>query len=427
MNIVIIGNSAASTAAIEAIRQHNQQCSIIQISDETHPLYSRCLLSYYLAGTINKEKLLFRETNFQTTMNVNLYAGYRAVELNTNRQKIACDSGETFDYDKLLIATGASAKLPNNIPKDVDGIFVLHTINDAEEIKDKVQNANTAVVLGGGLIGIRAASGLSKCGLKTAVVIRSNRVLSQMIDYDAAQIIKNQLSKNNIEVMNHTDVTEIISKDKKLVGVKTDQGKVIDCEILIVAKGVNSNTELIEDTDITKRWGIETNPYMQTNHENIFAAGDVAETFDITTEEYTVNALWTCAIQQGRVAGLNMIGKKTAYDGTIGMNSLNVFDVSLISFGITSPKDESKYSTLVLNQPERNIYKKIVVDGNNRIKGIILVGRIANAGVLLSLIQRKIDVSSFADELLSDHFNFGTLLKFRGETELHRYYYSKTA
>jgi NAD(P)H-nitrite reductase large subunit len=103
------------------------------------------------------------------------------------------------------------------------------------------------------------------------------------------------------------------------------------------------------------------------------------------------------------------------------MNSLNVCDVPLISFGITSPGNESGFRILSLHQLEKNKYKKIVIGSDRRIKGIILMGKIDNAGVLLSLIQRKIDVSPFEDELLSDRFNFGKLLKFRGDEEMKTY------
>jgi NAD(P)H-nitrite reductase large subunit len=426
MNIVIIGNSAAGTAAIESIRHHDRESTIIQLTDEAGPLYSRCLLSYYLAGTIDKHGLLYREADFHKSNDVELHAGpgSRVVELNPGQRQVTCDNGSKFHYDRLLIGTGASAKLPPNIPGEIGGIFVLRHLADVEAIKQGLKDARRAVVLGGGLIGIKAAAALKECGLKTTVLIRSNRVLSQMIDVGAARIIEKQLSASGIDVLHHTDVSAVMSKANKLCGVKTDQGQVIDCELLVAAKGVNPNTGLIQNTDIAKEWGIKTNSYMQTNHDTIFAAGDVAEAFDIAIEDYAVNALWTCAVQQGRVAGFNMIGKEIPYNGAIGMNSLNVGNTSLISFGITSPRDEAKFKILTLNQPDRDLYKKIILSGNNRIKGLILLGKIANAGVLLSLIQRKVDVGGFADELLGDRFDFGALLRHGGESELSRYYNS---
>jgi NAD(P)H-nitrite reductase large subunit len=420
MNILIIGNSAASTAAIEAVRRYDRKSFIIQLSDEPHPLYSRCLLSYYLSDAISKKALQYRDTDFHEKMQVQLHVGQRAVELDTNRQHVICNDGSVYPFDRLLISTGSSAKLPDNIPKGIEGVCVLRTIDDVEIIRKKVKHAKNAVVLGGGLIGMKAASALSERGLEIKVVVRSNRVLSQMIDFEASQFYTKRLLESKIEVLKQTDVSEIQTKKNELTAVKTDQGQVIPCELLIVAKGVQPNTELIQGTDIKKRRGIETNPFMQTNHKNIFSAGDVAETFDITTEEYAVNALWTCAVQQGRIAGLNMIDRTSAYDGTIGMNSLNVCGLPLISYGITSPKDKSTYQILVLEKRESAVYKKIVLK-DHRIKGIILLGKIDNAGVLLSLIQRKADVSSFEDELLSDQFNFAKLVGYSDPSVFEKY------
>ncbi len=421
MKILIIGNSAAGTAAIEAIRASGTKSSITQFTDEIHPLYSRCLISYYLAGKIDKETLLYRSPDFHQRMDVKLNSGSRVTEVDPAGQQVTCLDGSRHPYDKLLISTGSSAKIPDTIAKDLRGVFVLRTMADAESIKQSVPQAKSAVILGGGLVGMRAADALSRCGLKVKVIIGSNRILSRMIDYEAAQVITRILPENNIEVMTGTDILEIMHKGREIIGVKTSHGQVLDCEILIVAKSVKANTDLIQHTDIKTRWGIETNSTMQTNYENIFAAGDVAETFDITTEEYTINALWTCAVQQGRVAGENIIGKQAQYPGSVGMNSLNFWNIPLISFGITTPQDESQYTIITDSRPERNIYKKVVI-GNNRIKGLILVGEVGNAGVLFSLIQNKIDVSPFKDELLGERFNFGKVIRHGSKSVLEKYF-----
>jgi nitrite reductase (NADH) large subunit len=427
MKILIIGNSAASTAAIESIRARDTESPIFQITDEVHPLYSRCLLSYYLAGKLDRSGLSYRSTDFHKKMNVQLYPGSHVEEVDLTGQKVTCSDGSTHSFDKLLIATGSSAKIPEHIPGDLGGVFVLRTLADAEAIKRKLPEAKKAVILGGGLVGMRAAEALSRAGLKVFVVVGSNRILSRMIDEDAARIVGTKVRDNDIEVMTGSDVSEVLHKDGNVVGVMADNGLMLDCEILVVAKSVRANTDLIRNTDIRTRWGIETNASMQTNYENIYAAGDVAETFDITTGEYAVNALWTCAVQQGRVAGRNIVdgrnidGTRTEYAGSVAMNALNFWGIPIISFGLTSPEDESRYTILQDNRPERNIYKKIVI-ADNRIKGLILVGRIANAGVLFSLIQNKVDVSPFMDQLLGDRFDFGRVVRYGGSPVLERYY-----
>lgn len=424
MKHLIIGNSAAGTAAIEAIRKEDKTCDIVQLSDEPHPLYSRCLLSYYLGGTLDLDSIGFREEDFHRKMNVKLHAGTgcRAVSLDPVKRLVTCENGNSYDYDRLLIATGGSAKLPDNIPKGINGIFVLRNLTDVEAIKLKAKESRQAVVLGGGLIGLKAAMAMSAAGLETTVIIRSDRVLSQMVDYDAAQILDRQLYRNEIEVMYESAVTEVLTEDNAITGVKTSKGETVDCQLVIACKGVTPNTQLTDPLDIKKRWGIETDGHMQTSYEHIYAAGDVAETYDIALDDYNVNALWTTAVQQGLVAGANMTGKEEVYSGAVGMNSLNVCNISLISFGITDPKSKSGYKIQVKNQPEANVYKKVVIGKDNRIKGMILMGRNQNAGVLLSLLQRKMDVSAFKEELLSDYFNYGTILKYGGEAELKKHY-----
>ena len=421
MSIIIVGNSAASTGAIEAIRKYDRSCSIIQFSDETYPLYSRCLTSYHISGKVDDKKILYRNASFHKEMQVDLHTGTRIIGVDPVNQQLTCENLKTYHYEKLLIATGSSPKIPDNIKKDIKGIFVLRTIENAVAIKNYIKYAKNATVLGGGLIGMKIAEALSICGLKVTVIIRSNRVLSQMVDLQAAQIIQKRLEESNIEVLTETDISDVISKDKKITAVKTDSGKNIKCELLVVAKGVNANTELIDNADIKKHRGIITDKNMRTNDENVFAAGDVAETYDIVTEEHSINALWTCAVQQGYLAGCNIVGEPKVYNGSLGMNSLSFFNTSLISYGINTPKNESDFKILIDNREKQNIYKKILIR-NNCIKGIILVGKIRNAGILLSLLQSQADVSSFENELLSDYFNYGTMLKYVGKTELERYY-----
>jgi NAD(P)H-nitrite reductase large subunit len=178
--------------------------------------------------------------------------------------------------------------------------------------------------------------------------------------------------------------------------------------------------DLIADTDVATNWGIITNSRMQTNVENIYAAGDVAETFDIATEQHTVNALWTCAIQQGKAAGYKMVGIDREYDGSVGMNSINFPGVDLISFGVVRAKPGDGYEVLVENHPHLGVYKKAVLK-DNRIKGLVLVNSIDNAGILLSLLGRKVDISDIKHEILSDKFNYAKLMASRGGEEFDRY------
>lgn len=426
MKYLIIGNSAAATGAIETIRQNDSQGTVTVLSNENYPLYSRCLLSYYLARTIPEKGLKIRPDDWHDKLKAEVLTGKQVEEVIPDKRKVKCSDGSQFGYDKLLIATGGSPKLPEDVPRSVEGICVLRTIEDARKIEGIAEKGNSAVVLGGGLVGMKAAFALQARGMKVKVVMWSPNVLSQMIDYDSAQIVMARLKEYGIEVASGSDITDVISHEGRITGVAiSSRGKEYnsECDLLISAKGVIPNTDLIENSGITKNWGIITDQYMRTNFDNIYAAGDVAETWDMATGERRVNALWTCAVEQGKIAGMNMAGQNRQYNGSLGMNSINFPGVELISFGTVRPKDENNYEIMVENYFERGIYKKVLLQ-DDIVKGLILVNKIDNAGLLLSLLGRRINVKAFKVELLNDNFNYARILAEFGDKELKRYWYA---
>jgi len=423
--VLIIGNSAAGIGALEAIRRFDSESRITLLTEERHPIYSRCLLSYLLAARIGEDQLCYRPADFPQQMNADMQTGKRVETVLPERQEVQCTDGSRVEYDRLLIATGGSAKIPDTIPKSAAGIFVLRTLDDAHAILQALHSTQHAVILGGGLIGMKAAFALSQRGLRITVVVRSAHVLSQMIDAQAAVIIMEKLAAHNITVLSGADISSVQLRDNHLAAVNVSTSADhpeydLPCQMLVVAKGVEPNLELIHGTSVQTGRAIVTDSRMRTNIENIFAAGDVAETWDRATEHYAVNALWTCAAQQGRIAGHNMIGRISEYDGSIGMNSVNFSGTDLVSFGVVQPPLNSAYKVLTDYRPRQGIYKKIVLK-DNRIKGLILVNRIHQAGLLLSLLSRKIDVAGYKEELLEDRFHYAKLIGIGSEEEWGRY------
>lgn len=426
-NFVIVGNSAAGIGALESIRKHDRQSSVTVISDEDYPTYSRCLLSYFLAGRIDERGLRFRSDDFYKEMDAEVILGRRVESVKPEKQHIVCQDNTRMDYDQLLIATGGSPKVPANISSGTSGVFVLRTVADALGIQNRIKPRGNAVVLGGGLVGMKVAFALNHRGMHVTVVVRSPHVLSQMIDSQAAQVVMSRLREYGIDVFTGSDVTEVEDRNGEVTGVQIDQGSESSgplqapCDILVVAKGVAPNMGLVEETPVERNLAIVTNAKMQTSSENIYAAGDVAETLDIATEQSAVNALWTCAMQQGKIAGLNMVGEERQYDGSVGMNSINFPGVDLISFGVIRPQDEEGYEVLVDDRPEIGVYKKLVLK-DDRIKGLILVNRIDHAGILLSLLGRKANIAGLKDELLNDRFSYARVLASGGHEEMLRYW-----
>jgi NAD(P)H-nitrite reductase large subunit len=406
--IIIIGNSAAGISAVEAIRGKDTSSSITIISDEDYNSYCRCLISYYLAGDIPEEKLVYRPDAFYKENNLNLVLGKKVFKVEPKKNRVTLEDKSSIGYDVLLIATGASPKFPANL-KGVKkrGVSGLRTIKDTKEILGLLPMSSTSCILGGGLIGLKAAYGLLKKKQEIKIVVRSNFILSQMLDEKGSNLLMKKFRAAGIEIMTGRDITEILGNGD-LKAVRLDSGKVIACSILIVGKGVNPNVNLIKDTQVNLDRGILVDEYMKTNIPNIFAAGDVAETLDIAYRDRAVNALWPNAIQQGRIAGFNMAGENIKYDGSIVMNSVEFFNLPVISMGITRPKNP-KLEELTFLDDKRNIYKKFVLE-NNHLVGMIAVGDISNCGVFLRLIKERTDVSSIKNELTSITFNYAKVL-----------------
>lgn len=405
MHYVIIGGSAAGVNAIEGIRSVDRNGEITLICDEEYPLYSRCLLSYFLAGTLPEEKLQFKPKDFYQNYNVIAKLGIRVDVLLPKDKNIQLSTKECLAYDKLLLATGAKAKSLAIKGIEKKGVFVLRTINDAKGILQLLPDVETVAILGGGLVGLKAAYALCKQAKNVKVVVKSRQVLSQILDEEGATFIQEHIESQGIEVMKGLDAVQILGKDR-VEGIQLDNGETLKCQLILIGKGVSPNIELVKETGIKTQWGIFVDETLRTNLTDIYAAGDVAQTMDITQDTTDVNAIWPAACQQGRIAGFNMAGQRTLYEGSMGMNSVEFFGIPTISMGITKPKTDG---FVLLMRRQKDFYKKFVLK-DNKIVGIVLVGRIDNSGIIGLLMRKKINICGLEDLLLEDNFDYAKIV-----------------
>lgn len=414
---VIIGNSAAGISAAEEIRRRDKDAKVIMLSSEDYPAYCRCLISYYLAKEIKEEKIALRPQSFYKDNNIELLLNKEVTRVDPRKSRVILADKTQINYDALLIATGASPKFPENI-KGIKkrGAFGFRTIKDAKEIEGLLPVTKTACVLGGGLIGLKAAYALKKRGVEIKVIIKSKQVLSQMLDAQAAGLIQQQLSENGIELITGQDVAEIIGEGD-IKAVKIESGKVFESSLVIIGKGVSPNIDLVKESEIKVNEGVIVNDLLQSSLPNIYAAGDVCESFDITQDRHTINALWPVAVEQGKIAGANIAGAGMRYDGSLGMNSIEFFGLPVISLGVYRiDAQDSAYEVLESCNTKLKNYKKFILK-NNRLIGAILVGRIHNSGVILRLMRAKTDISPLKDRLLQEDFGYPDIRELVREEE----------
>ncbi|MCX5697676.1 MAG: FAD-dependent oxidoreductase [Candidatus Omnitrophica bacterium] len=408
---IIIGNSAAGIAAVEAIRKRDKASKITVISDEEYSAYCRCLITAYLSGEIKEEQVFFRPQDFYKANNIELLLNKKVARVDPKKNRIVLEDKAQLGYDALMIATGARPKFPELKGIKRTGVFGFRTLKDAQNISGLLPVTKTVCVLGGGLIGLKAAYALKKRNIDVKVIIKSRQVLSQLLDSEAAGFVQQRLESHGIEVLLGQDAAEIIGEGD-IKAVKLDSGKAIGCSMVIVGKGVSPNIELIKETQVQSNEGIIANNLLQTSVPNIFTGGDSCESFDITLGEHTINALWPVAVEQGKIAGANMAGDSLNYEGSVGMNSVEFFGLPIVSLGIYKIKEgNAAVEELKLNDAKRNLYKKLILE-NNILVGAILVGDIKNSGVFLRLIRERVDVSPFKSELLGENFGYPTIKDF---------------
>ena len=407
MRYVIIGASAAGVSCAENLRKHAPAAEITLISDETFALYSRCLLTYLIAGTIGEKDLAFKAKNFFEANKIITHLGKKALSVDRQKKVVLIEGNQEVVYHKLLLATGASAKTVKAPGVEKKGVFTVRKIDDARAILAMMERVEDVVVLGGGLIGLRDAYAFSLRKKRVTVVVKSPQILSQMIDQDAAKIISYILEENGIKILTGTDAKEITGGES-VEGVVLDNGQKLSCQMVIIGKGVKANSQLAEQAGLKVEEGILTDEFLRTSDSNIFAAGDCAQTFDLARQKTRVNALWPCAVEQGEKAALNMMGKQTSYAGSLSMNSVDFFGLPCISLGITRAKDRQEYKELIKKENGK-YYKKLVLK-ENKIVGMVLVNDIRIAGIIARLIQERIDVTPIRHLLLDDNFDYAKIL-----------------
>ncbi|MFQ3675208.1 MAG: FAD-dependent oxidoreductase [Endomicrobiia bacterium] len=414
MKIVIIGYSVAAVNAIKTFRSYDKLSKIIVITDEKQ-LYSRPLISYYLAGKLTKDKINFVEPEFEKNFNIEVRYSTSIIEIDPKNNVVTTSNNEKISFDKLLISTGGKPILPKieGYEKNLKGVFTFTKFSDAENIisyleKNKVSEA---VILGGGLIGMKAAEGLLGKKIKLKIIDLTDRLLSNTFDKTASTYLEQKLKEFGSEFIKETTIKQINSKDGAIESVVLKNNEIIETKLLIIAVGVQPNIDIAQNSNIKTDKGILVNEFMQTNFENIFAAGDVAQSLDFLSNTNSVIAIWPVAAIQGKVAGYNMTGltPMIKYDGMFPMNSVEILGIPSISFGITNP-DIKNNNYKILVREEKNLYKKIVLR-NGLVVGVILVNSIDRAGIYKLIIKEKLNVSEFENELLKDDFGFLVLPK----------------
>lgn len=309
---LILGTGVAGIAAAESIRTTDASAEIILVGDDPFGYYSRPGLAYYLTGEVMEKQLFpFTTQDFQR-LNVRYVKG-RVTKIHRDEHQVEVDGKDRVSYDRMLIAVGAQAARLSVPGAELEGVVKLDHLTDARHIQQLARRTKRAVVVGGGITALELVEGLISQRVKVTYLLRGDRYWSNVLDEHESRIVEKRLKEEGVELVHHAELTEVLGKRGRVDGIRLLDGRTIRCDLLAYAIGIQPRVDLAKDAGLGVDRGILVNEYLQTNDPDVFAAGDVAQAYDPLTGRSIIDSLWGPAREQGRVAGLNMAGRRSAY------------------------------------------------------------------------------------------------------------------
>ena len=377
MKYVIIGNSYAGLSCADAIRRFDKSGEVVIVSDEKYRAYARPLISYYLEGKTTDETIWYKDDDYYEKNNFQFLPGKKVVSVDTASKRVITEDGENINYDKLFIGPGGTPFIPPtegfNPDSPMMGTFT--RFDDAKKMEKaaKIAKHKEAIVVGGGLIGLKASEGLRGLGLHVTIVELLPRVLGLALDEMSGNITAKRLNENGIDTATGETVTKINLDE---AGNPTS----------VILK---SGKELIADIVVDKT--------MMTSVQDVYAGGDAAVIYDVINKRPNIIAIVPLACEEGRVAGTNMAGVYREYPGGMGLNSVEIYGLPIVTIGLTNPSNESQ--KVYIYQDEK-VYRKLVYD-DEVLVGAILLGDISGSGILSAIIRQGLKSLKYKDEFIN--------------------------
>jgi NAD(P)H-nitrite reductase large subunit len=404
MKHVIIGNGPAGVVAAETLRKSDPAASITLIGEEPEPPYSRMALPYLMMGDIAEAGTYLRkDAGHFARLAIDLVRD-RVEAVDTVKRSVRLKSGANLPYERLLIASGAHAIKPGIPGMDVAGVHACWTMEDARRIIARAVPGSRVLQIGAGFIGCIIMEALKNRGVELTVVEMGDRMVPRMMTPAAGAMIRRWCEREGVTVHVGTRVTAIRRADGRDALVATlDSGREIEAETLIVAAGVRPNVDFLAGSGIACENGVSIDATMQTNIAGVYAAGDVAAAIDFGTGVRGMNAIQSNAVEQARIAALNMAGRRAESHGNMALNVLDTLGLVSTSFGQWSGVAGGQSVELV----DEGAYRYLCLQFSDDVLiGATAIGLTEGVGVLRGLIEGRVRLGPWKDRLLADPLRF---------------------
>jgi NAD(P)H-nitrite reductase large subunit len=398
MRHVIIGSGPAGVTAAETLRKADPACDITLLQGEPGVPYARMAIPYLLAGKIDEAGTHMRQSpGHYDRKRIRLLQG-RARTVDHVSGKVVLEDGRTLPYDKLLVASGATPSLQKIPGIELPGVHTCWTLGDVHTFSGIMKPGTRVVQMGAGFVGCVIMAGLVSMGVELTILVRSGRMVSRMMNPAASGLIRRWCQSKGVRIRVNTLPNALRSAEGEL-RVVLDGGEELPADIYLCLVGVKPNIGFLAESGVAVKNGILVDSSMQTSVPGIYAAGDVAESTDCVTGERMVNAIQPNAVEQGRIAALNMAGKRATSRGTFAFNVLDTLGLLSHSFGAWQGLEGGESAELLDEERFRYLKLEFLDD---RLVGANAVGFAGHAGVLRGLIEGRVRLGSWKHRLLQD-------------------------
>lgn len=385
--VVVIGNGAAGATAAVELRAAHPDAEITIIGSEPYDFYNRMSIDRLVAEATAIDKLYLMPRDWTETRRIRYLRGVSAQRIDPDERRVITDEDESLPYDRLILATGARGDVPRIEGYGMRGCFSLRTINDAVEIQQYIRRnrCRTALVVGGGPLGLEAAHSMSQMGMRVYVADRGPWPLSRHLDGQAGALLRQMMDDLGVVILPQTEARRLLGADA-VRGAELSDGRTRAIDLCLVAAGIQPNVELARAAGLSVNRGVVVDDRLTTSDPAIFAIGDVAE------HRGRIYGLWPACVDQAHVAALNLLGGDLRYEAVRPPVKLKVPGMALLSVGDVEARGADGRA-LRFDDPNARRYRKLVLC-SGKVCGAILIGHAEIADAVTRAVEAHQDVSA---------------------------------